>query len=51
MIDKKYTVKAENIKSKPGCWDVLKVNIFQGKEKIGEYNRNYHCLYNTFVPF
>jgi hypothetical protein len=46
-----YTVKTEKVPSSPGCWDVLKVMIFQDDKQIGEYNRNYSCLYDTFFPF
>lgn len=32
-------------------WDRLKVGVYRGEEKIGEYERNYNCFYNTFFPF
>lgn len=48
---KKYTTKTISKKTSPGCWDTLLVEIYQGEEKIGEYGRNYDCLYNTFYPF
>lgn len=54
-IRKKYSVEAKTVKSRPGCWDTLEVLVFlnekEGKKQIGSYNRNYHCMYNTFVPF
>lgn len=39
-----------------GTWNTLRVGVFgriKGKQdkKIGEYIRNYHCLYQTFCPF
>ncbi len=55
-ITEKYFVKHESKETKPGCWNVLDVKIFEkledGTEKeIGGYTRNYSCFYKTFVPF
>lgn len=54
----KYNFRADSIPTKPGCWDFLKVTILQQEkaggviyDKIGEYQRSYRCMYNTFVPF
>ena len=51
LLNKKYSVKTSEVKNGEGCWSSLKVEIFQGDNKIGEYLRNYSCLYNTFYPF
>ncbi len=51
LLNKKYNVKTSEVKTKEGCWSCLKVEIFQGKNKIGEYKRNYPSLFNTFYPF
>lgn len=45
------TTQANKIETKQGCWDVLKVEILEDGNKIGEYPRNYHTLYKTFHPF
>jgi len=55
-ISEKYTTKTINESSSPGCWNTLIVEIYQKQEdglqiKIGEYNRNYHSLMDTFCPF
>lgn len=54
-ITEKYFVKTNNKPNNPGEWDSLGVDIFlkdgETEVKIGEYNRNYHSLFNTFCPF
>lgn len=55
-IRQKYEVETEKVESSPGCWSTLEVSIFRifgkgNKSKIGSYKRNYHTLFNTFVPF
>lgn len=42
----RYTVK-ENIK--PG--NTLTIDVLYNHNKIGQYERNYPCLYDTFYPF
>ncbi len=39
------------VPTKPGCWDYLRVGVFEDDKLIGEYQRNYYCLYSTFFPF
>jgi len=55
QISEKYITETESIASKPGCWNVLKVKIFRiegdSKIQIGEYDRNYSSLFDSFVPF
>jgi hypothetical protein len=46
-----FSIKTSKVPSKPGCWDETAVEIFEDSVKIGEYKRNYSCMYNTFVPF
>lgn len=43
----------EKIETKPGCWNYLKIGVFNTKtqEQVGEYQRNYSAFYNTFYPF
>lgn len=53
--------KAEVISSdetRPGCWNHLTVGVFKLDEgdagtytQIGSYKRNYHAMFNTFLPF
>lgn len=54
-ITDKYFIKTNRIKNKPGEWDSLIVAIFrkegEKEEQIGEYERNYHSVMNTFYPF
>ena len=54
-ITEKYVTETETIPTRKGCWDVLKVKIFrvegESKTQIGEYDRNYRSLYDTFLPF
>jgi len=50
-LDKKYTINTTKEETKPGCWNYLNVEILCGENKVGEYKRNYHTLYNTFYPF
>jgi hypothetical protein len=63
----KYFVKTSDVPTRPGCWNYLKVEVFMNEEqpvyengqmvtkvvpvKIGEYERNYSSLMNTFHPF
>lgn len=46
-----FTVKTTSIPSRPGCWNILKVEIFCFNKKIGEYQRGYSSFFNTFCPF
>lgn len=47
-----YTVKIiGEIEYSPGSWKGAKIGVFRNEEQIGEYERNYETLYNTFVPF
>lgn len=43
------------IEYSPNSWKGLKIGVFrvdgENEEQIGEYERNYHTLYDTFVPF
>lgn len=48
---KKYTTTATKVPTRPGCWDVLRVEVFDGGVKCGEYGRNYSSMYSTFHPF
>lgn len=48
---KRYTTNVIPKKSRPGCWDILKVEIFDNGKKIGQYERSYPTLFNTFHPF
>lgn len=49
-----YYTEAADI-SEPKAWGKLRVSIYlqtgDGSEKIGEYERNYGSLFNTFCPF
>lgn len=54
----KYHVKCTNVPTKPGCWELTKVEIFLkcnnvcGETKLGEYTRGYHSFgERTFYPF
>lgn len=54
MFNRIKKIKAkviETIPVKPGCWDKLKVGIYENDTLIGSYFRNYDALYNTFFPF
>ena len=47
-----YTLKIEKIDNGKGYWSCLKVHILdKDGNELGSYDRNYHSLYNTFVPF
>lgn len=46
-----YTYKATSKSSRPGCWDILDVKIFYKGCPIGEYERGYHSVHYTFLPF
>ncbi len=48
---KRCTVKSSKRPTKPGCWDGLLVEVFDGGEKVGEYLRDYPSLFSTFHPF
>ena len=55
-ISDRYYVREESKPSRPGCWDILDVIIFKTidegtGQQIGQYERNYPSLYNTFAPF
>lgn len=55
----KYFAKVlEKQPTKPGCWDYLRVGVFEEGERpdvpakqVGEYRRNYSSLFRTFYPF
>ena len=55
QLTEKYITETESIETRKGCWNVLKVSIFlvegDSKTKIGEYDRNYSSMYDTFFPF
>jgi len=46
-----YTITKTTIPTKPGCWDVLKIEVLKDDQRVGEYGRNYRSFYNTFYPF
>jgi hypothetical protein len=51
-----YAKVLESQPTKPGCWEYLRVGIFEryvdGNDvQIGEYQRNYSSMYRTFHPF
>lgn len=47
-----YSAKViEQIETKPGCWNFLKIGVFLDDLQIGEYVRKYSSFYNTFYPF
>lgn len=59
-LHKKYFVKETSVPSKPGCWDVLEIEIFQRTHpqendtaiKVGTYTRTYSSYgEETFYPF
>lgn len=50
-LDGIYRTETEKKETAPGAWYSMVVSIFKGDEKIGEYERNYYSLYNTFHPF
>jgi len=41
----------DKISYRPGSWEGARIGVFRDEEQIGEYERNYEMLYNTFVPF
>lgn len=48
----KYSTRViEEISHGKDCWNTLRVGVFEDERQIGEYERNYHTLYNTFFPF
>jgi hypothetical protein len=52
----KYRIIAEEVKSRPGCWNLSAVKIFlitpTEQKQIGEYTRNYPSFaLETFLPF
>lgn len=48
----KYTAKKlEDVATKPGCWNHIRIGVFDGDRQIGEYVRNYSAFYDTFHPF
>lgn len=46
-----YKAKATDLVNDCRKWGKLLVEIFKDEEKIGEYERNYGSLFNTFAPF
>lgn len=46
-----YTTKSTKVQSKPGCWDVLEVEVLKDGQVIGNYKRDYHTFYRTFYAF
>lgn len=56
-----YYAVAQNVPSKPECWDVLDVTVYKRQGPlapsgpddvvVARYGRNYHCMYSTFEPF
>lgn len=48
---KRYSIKIEKVETKEGCWNTLKVLIYDNGQLIGSYDRNYSTLYGTFLPF
>lgn len=50
-----YAEVINKIDNGQGYWNSLNIGIFKtvdgNKEQIGEYIRNYHCLFNSFHPF
>jgi hypothetical protein len=48
---KRFMVKTSKKPTKPGCWDCLLVEVFDGAAKVGEYLRDYPSLFSTFHPF
>lgn len=52
----RYFADPVAVKSEPGYWNTLVVSVMAEMSdgttsKIGEYPRNYHCMYDTFCPF
>lgn len=54
-LSDKYFIKTTTVKSTPGHWDVLLVDVYQRvdgvESQIGQYNRNYSDIMRTFCPF
>ena len=47
-----YKVKQTEVRSEPGYWSKLNIEIFKDDDKIGEYLRNYSAYgESTFAPF
>ncbi|MHA2066688.1 MAG: hypothetical protein ACXABY_20135 [Candidatus Thorarchaeota archaeon] len=41
----------EEVKRGKGYWNTIKIGVFAGVRKVGEYERNYPSLFHTFHPF
>lgn len=54
-LTEKYVTETETVETPKPYWNTLKVHICRvegdQKVKIGEYDRNYHRLFDTFHPF
>lgn len=47
-----YSLKTTNQETKPGCWNFVLCEIYQGESKIGEYVRKYPSFaQETFAVF
>jgi len=47
-----FSIVATEKETKPGCWNVYVVEVFQDGNKIGEYTRSYSSFVaKTFYPF
>lgn len=55
LSDTPFRIETEKVATKTGCWNHLKVSIYQldgeARRLIGSYEREYTVLFNTFVPF
>jgi hypothetical protein len=47
----RYTTRTTAVENGPGYWNSLDVDVLLDGERIGGYRRNYHSLFDTFVPF
>lgn len=48
----RFHIEQEHVPSpEPGVMSTIRVNIYEHGNKIGEYERLYHTVFNTFVPF
>jgi hypothetical protein len=52
-MEQRFSAKVlEKVNVNPGCWDVLRVGVFDGEQQVGEYKRNYHSFGTaTFFAF
>jgi len=46
----KYTVRSTSVPTRPGCWNMQRVEVLCHGEKVGEYEYNYHSD-TPFYPF